>query len=50
MKGVLAYLVSWKDIDYNLMSRKIVNILVSRFFNWGEEGLKCQVIRKRKKK
>ena len=30
VKGVLAYLVSWKDIGDNVMLQKIVYIVVSR--------------------
>ena len=29
MKNFVAYLDSWKDIDYNVMSQKIIYIVVS---------------------
>ena len=45
IKGVLAYLVSWKVIDYNV--RKL-SILWCLGCNWSEERLRGKVIRERK--
>ena len=46
MKGVSAYLVSWKDIDYNVMSVKFIYIVVSRWeLGWGRA--RGKMIRKR---
>ena len=47
VKGVSAYLILWKDIDYNVMSR-IFDYIVILGGNLNKEGLRGKVIRKRK--